>query len=361
MKSVFVALTPYHIFLSCAVALDGPKFSKNYLFVMSDFASAESFVEAIKGWGRSPFLEVRQLPGTYRKSILRRRLVVRENVSVINRFLQEIRGVNRVYVFNDSRAESQTTLRLAKRGSKQSVGIYIEDGANAYSSYVSRKRNLAKILLGKVFYGRWWEDIRISGTSKWVDEIKVLFPSLLRSELQDKRILPISKQVLLGLAKEEELFRDYFRRVGTSLDEVKAINAVLLVRHSDFLGDISGYRKQMSKVTSALQGLQIRVGVKYHPAEPLGDFLSLRGVENMILLPPSVAAESIFLFGEVGYVIGTLSTSLITGRWLLEKAKVVSVAPMVGHYDSNVLKVFGKLGILIAEDVERLRTVLGTH
>ncbi len=37
MESVFVAFSPYHVFLSCAIALDQGDSADNYLFAVCNF------------------------------------------------------------------------------------------------------------------------------------------------------------------------------------------------------------------------------------------------------------------------------------------------------------------------------------
>ena len=186
MRNVFITFTPYHILLSCAIAFDKHAQEENYLFVISDFDEAGALIKAMEGWSGCPFAEIESLPGVYGKaSMFRRRFTVRRNIAAISKSVKEDK-IDRVFVCHDERAEAQAALHFAKKGNKNTVGVYVEDGAGAYSSYRSTKRPLHKLLLGKLFYGPWWADVSVLGTSRWIDEVKAIFPQLVRPELRLK-------------------------------------------------------------------------------------------------------------------------------------------------------------------------------
>jgi len=69
MKNIFLAFTPYHILLSCSIALDYSQIDENFLFIISDFSESDALSRTLKNWQDPPFKKIIFLPGVYRKNI----------------------------------------------------------------------------------------------------------------------------------------------------------------------------------------------------------------------------------------------------------------------------------------------------
>jgi hypothetical protein len=360
MKNIFIAFTPYHVLLSYAIALNEANSGENHLFLISDFSYVEPLIHSLKGWSRCPFAQIECLPGVYsQESMSRRRFTVRENIAPIMQSVRE-NGVRRVYVFHDGRAEAQTALHFAKKGNKGTVGVYVEDGAGAYSSYGSTKRSLHKLLLGKLFYGSWWEDVSVLGTSRWIDEVKAIFPQLVRPDLRMKHVTSISRHALLELRNQDWPY-EYLKTLGVRIAELNDLDAILIVAHSEFASQIPGYKQVIKDVLTAAKDQGLRVAIKYHPREPLGDFLSVGNADGVVILPQSLSIELVYILTpkQVRFVVGDISTSLLTAKWLLDNATVISIAPLLGQSDSQpLIKVFRELDIKIVTNFRAIGEIL---
>ena len=358
MKNVFISFTPYHILLSYAIALDEEKSAKNCLFVISDFGDVDPLVYSLEGWSRCPFAQIERLPGVYGQvSRFRRHFIIKRALIPITEFITRHK-IECVYVFNDGRPEAQAALHFAKKANKSTVGIYVEDGAGVYSAYKSTKRPLYKILLAKLFYGPWWQDVKVLGTSRWIDEVKAIFPQLVRPELRSKPITSISRYALLELQNQEWPY-EYLENLGVKIGELNDLDAVLIVAHSEFARRIPRYKRVIENVLAIARSQGLRLAIKYHPRETLGDFLLVGNTEGIIVLPQSLPIELVYIFTskQIRFIVGDISTSLLTAKWLLDNAMVVSIAPLIGQTDSQLFRTFHELDIKIVNNMVEVKEI----
>ena len=359
MKNLFIAFTPYHVLLAYAIARDEESSAENYLFVISDFRDVEPLIHFLEGWSRCPFAQIERLPGMYSQaSNFRRRFTIRRNLTTIIESVTRHK-VERVYIFHDGRPEAQAALHFANKGNKGAVGIYVEDGAGAYSSYESTKRPLHKLLLAKLFYGPWWQDVRVLGTSRWIDEVKAIFPRLVRPELRLKHVSSIPRHALLELRDQEWLY-EYLKTLGVKIAGLNDLDAILIVAHSEFASQIPGYKQVTEDVLSMAKSQNLRLGIKYHPRESQDDFLSVNDTEGILVLPKSLPIELVYILTleQIRFIIGDISTALLTAKWLLDNAMVVSIAPLLNQTDSQLFETFAELGIKIINNVREIKGIL---
>lgn len=360
MRNVFIAFTPYHILLSCGIALDQSDLADNCLFIVSDFSDVEPLIHSLEGWNYSPFAQIECLPGIYGQDRkYRRRFISRKNLTTITEFINK-HQVSRIYVFHDGRAEAQAALHFAKKDNRDAVGTYVEDGAGAYSSHVPTKRPLHTLLLGKLFYGPWWEGVDVLGTSRWIDEVKAIFPRLVRPELRLKHVTSIPRHALLELRNQEWPYK-YLEALGMQIAELEHLEAVLVVAHSEFAARISGYKQAIEDFLAIAKSQALRLAIKYHPREPLTNFLSVAEAEGISILPQSVPIELVYIIAseKIRFVIGDISTSLLTAKWLLSNVTVVSIAPLLGQSDSQpLIKVFRELDIKVVTNFRAIGEML---
>jgi len=351
MKNIFITFTPYHIFLSCSIALYQESSAENHLIIIRDFSGFERLLDSLRGWERSPFAQIESLPGIYgRSGKFNKQFTIRNNVTMIARYVSH-HTFERVYIFNDAKPEAQCALYFAKKVNKRTVGVYVEDGAGAYSSYRLEKQSLTDVLLRKLFYGPWWVDVNILGTSRWIDEIKVIFPQIVRPELRLKPVTSIPKHGLLELRNQEWPY-EYLKTLGVEITKLHNLDAILVVAHTEFANKIIGYKEVINDILHMAKSQNLRLGVKYHPRDPQDDFLSVRNDEGISVLPKSLPMELVYILAseKIKFIIGDISTSLLTAKWLLENVMVVSIAPLIGQIDSQLLRTFDKLNIKIVND-----------
>ncbi len=359
MKNIFIAHTPYHVLLSNALALGEGNLVDNHLFIISDFSDAELLAQSLKSWNRSPFTQITLLNGVYGEaSMVHRILTVRKNITQISRFISKCK-VDRVYVFNDSRAEGQAALHFSTKNNNRTLGTYVEDGWAAYSSF-TKKLSFLKVILGKLLYGSWWENVRVYGTSRSIKEVKVIYPQFVRPEIRSRKVSQIPKQDMLNL-KNYDFLHKYLESFGLNFRDLSQIEGILLVSHSEILRQYSTYMAVLQDLVVLAENSGLRIAIKYHPreSEQMKEFPVTNG-KKMVLLPQSLPIEVVYILtgANIKVVIGDVSSSLLTAKWLLQNATVISMASVMDFQHPVLYEIFNKLGIIIADSTERVEQVL---
>lgn len=358
MKEVFIAFSPYHVLLALAIASTQTKQAERHVFVFMSFEYVDSIVHLLESLCSPYFHKIYWIPGIYQKtSRLSKAIVFRKNTKAISKFFRNHK-VNCIYVSNDEGPEAQAALYLGKSANRDAVGIYFEDGSGAYNSKENKKRSRLQMFIGHFFFGIPWKRISVLGTSPWIDEIHVSFPHLVRAELRTKRLVPISNQSLLSIAGQipsvecERLF-------GMAIDELHGVDAILSLANSAYAKDNPEYKKAIRDIVSFAEEYGVRIAAKYHPRELLDDYLSIEHLSGISVLPKALPLEMIYIFspGNVRLVIGDVSTSLMTAKWLLSDATTVSIAPFLNLIDKQLFEVFKRLDIRIITDISELAVI----
>lgn len=366
--NIFLAFTPYHVLLAyCMAAKRQQSGERNVLFIISEFPEADTFADSLRVSKRNVFSDVVLLQGEYRKRSIFVKIGMRKkNAALIRDFVRKLR-IHTVFVGNDQRVEAQAALYHAKRAWPQSKGVYVEDGTVAYPFAVPKK-SMIRVLLGRVIFGSWWQDIPVPGTSSWIDQTAAIFPSLVRPELKEKEVIPIEKECFLRI-KEDPSFMRYIDALGISLGKLQAIDVLFVSHHSETEDRHPRYREVAKHVLAFVREKKLRLAVKYHPRELLGDFLSVRPLggtrdfqqNDALLLPHAFPLELLYMFAEKPpkLIIGGVSSSLLTAIWLLGNAsKVACLAPLYDYFDPSILEVFQKSNIQLVHTNEELEDII---
>jgi len=355
MKNIFIAFSPLNVLLCYCVALTYRAHEDNIFFIVSDFNESLKFSDAIRANKSSPFSAVYCLGGGYgRKGRLSNWLVRRKNILIIKDFIKK-NQIKNAYSTNDMDGDGQAMLHFAKKKNKYVKGIFIEDGSAVYNDYIREKRPFWKILLAKIFYGWWWEGIKIVGTSSGVDSIMVRQPEFLRPELKNKEVIAIKKEDFIKL-KEDIFFLNYIEKLGVKEEELNQIDVLLLFTYCGFFETEEYREKVLKKILKLAHDCKLRIAVKYHPRDNFEDFLSVKNVKDIIVLPRGLPLELFYLFASksLKFVIGDVSTGLLTAKWLFsDNVRVISIAKMLNFQDS-CLETFKKQKVELPNNFDSL-------
>ena len=145
-------------------------------------------------------------------------------------------------------------------------------------------------------------------------------------------------------------------RVG----ELSSLDAVLIVKHSEFARGIPGYGHTINETLAIAKIQGLRLAIKYHPREFRGDFLSVGNSKGITVLPQSLPVELLYIITskQIKFIIGDISTSLLTAKWLLNNAAVISIALLLDQTDPKLLKTFRKLGIKVVENIAEIWSIV---
>lgn len=364
MKELYVCFTPYHMLLCSCIASDREDDIDKEMIIIEDFLEADRIIEVLKRWKENPFDDHIMVKGKFsvdeipEKSILN----VLKDDSVVNVLKEGIDTLkdrygdvplHTVFTCNDERPQSQfLEYRCKKNGG---LNVYVEDGSELYNDSFEEPLPFHESVFYKMYYGRWYEKIRLIGDYRYTDEIRALRPDLVRDELKHKKIKPIGLKNFIGLKKSgltESMIKKF--KVKIDLDEDYVI---LFLPHSEFIKK----RKQESIYNEMVEELQKnnkKILLKYHPRE--NDHYIMQHGENITILPQSLPSEILILqmIDNPPLVIGDISTCLLTSKFLDEKIKVISLIDILNMDSSNLRRVFEKIGVMMPESHNQLKGML---
>jgi len=344
--NVFMPMTPYHVFLSCGVALGEHGGERNHLIVIEDFPGADILVESVRRWSHSPFQGVTLHSGTLRRSSdLTRGLAIWRNSKRLVEMVSDA-PINRLYVFNDARADQQAVIRHVARRRPATRIVCLEDGLAMYASTLLSRRDSNLKRLGKRFlYGRDFHLPDTIGSSPWVHEVRLAYVTLARRELAGKRLLPLPFDVFSG-TEMRALADEYCKRMSVDAGNTDRIEVLVLLPHPELIAHDDETEKLYRSICVEAVRRNRSVALKQHPRDRYGVLFT---DDRAVLVPRGLAAEFLFLSrrDEIRFVFGDLSSALMSARWLLPSAKTVSVARLLACVDPALPSVFDRIGVIV--------------
>lgn len=330
---LYFTSTPYHILTCCSIAHENG--SKAHLICAPSFKNSSSFFSAFREWKENPFEEITRLTSTYDRS-LPRRWAMRSRQSITTRRLARKHSPERVYVTNDPSPVEQALLEYSPESATR---VYVEDGTAAYTSRKIPTKPTWKQIAGKLIYGSWWQPINVYGTSHWIDKIAVTHPEHVRSELREYPKRRITPDYLINM--DSNWIKKYFSRLHYDTTELNNIKTIVVPPVSTIKSpkEAKEFRHQLSEETDLS-----RAAVKYHPRETKDDYLDIR--DKGVILPQSLPVELLYIaMEEVTTVIGSISTSLLSAKWMDDNLRVISLAKSFDINDPNLIQAFQGIGV----------------
>jgi hypothetical protein len=135
------------------------------------------------------------------------------------------------------------------------------------------------------------------------------------------------------------------------------------VSHSSVSGRIAGYQAAMRGIVEQLAAGGAAVGVKYHPRQAEPDYLQLTTIERTTLLPQGLPLEFLYIRRAppvagagrpLRVIVGDISTTLLTARWLAPEARCISLARPLGLLDASIEQLFSRLGVHLPAALEQV-------
>jgi hypothetical protein len=359
---LILAYTPYHVLLATAAILAESEAAANHLVIIDDFEAATRMAAVLKESG-GLYRSVRVRGGTFGvTSRARRQLRYRKALPIIAQDTRELMP-GQIWIGNDARPESQVAFRTAVRQFGQVEGVFIEDGLTAYAASVKRPLTKVEDVLGYLLFGSSWAGIEVLGTSEWISSGLFVYPALVRNELTNlpKRQIPRSAffaPVMHRFAAQ------MVSSAGADLGRVRRLDAVVTISHSSVASRSLNYKDSIMALVRQLTETQCVVGIKYHPRQAEPDYLGLVREERTVLLPQGLPLEFVYILragsaeeaieGQLRFVVGDVSTTLLTARWLATDARCISLARPLGLLDPSLETLFERLGVELPASLEQV-------
>jgi hypothetical protein len=355
MRRLIVAYTPYHVLLATAALQHSP--DENHLAIVRDFGAAAEMASVLPRSTVRAFASAVALGGCFGVGTrMRRQFSYRRSAVEIARHAREI-VPDQIWVGNDARPESHAAFRAVARMRAAPAGVFIEDGMTAYAASVTRPLSLWEQAAGYVLFGRLWSGISVLGTSPLVSGGLFTHPDIVRAELSHLAKTPVSRDALLSPAMQT-LAADMVRGAGGDPGRIAGADAVVTVTHSNVAARSPDYRRQMLELVRHLLRRHHGIAVKYHPRQAEPDYLGVGTDPRVTLLPRGLPLEYLYVLAAAGsprrlqHVVGDVSTTLLTARWLVPEARVTSLGRPLGLLDSSIEQLFVRLGIAMPERLE---------
>ncbi len=286
-------------------------------------------------------------PGRGQGSKARQR---KKRMKVLRDYLAE-RPAAKIFTGSDRHVEFQYAMHVARQHEAAVEGIYLDDGLHTYLGsrrMHSFQHKYGDALLKKLYYGSWWKNPVILGTSGWISEVYAVFPQLVHPVYREmgKTVLPFDSRYF-ETPEFEHMSRALAEVAGIDRTALGEIDFVLLLTHEQHYADTWAHTERMMRILGARCPPE-RIAIKAHPRSQLLAELRNRypravHLDNRVgfeLLLPFLREDCVFL--------ADISSSLFTVKWLQPKQRAIAIEvphPTIEHYRGELHALFRKMDI----------------
>ncbi|WP_341918686.1 hypothetical protein [Hydrocarboniphaga effusa] len=249
---------------------------------------------------------------------------------------------------NDRRAEFQYAAQIAQKrfGAR---GVYLDDGSFSYSGLVSLRPRRAEALIqalealgGWLCYGLWYRKPLALGLSNWSQSAWLAFPEHAHEGLSRKPRRALRAE-WYRTPQLRSISERLIRTIGDGEPPARAIDELLLLPHDHLLRVDRPLRSALSQRLSEARAAGRRVAVKRHPRSR--EWLLDAPRDELIEWDPRLPIEAYAPWLQQAHVIGSLSTALLSLRWLCPAARIESIEHQ-GALRDPLRALYPRLGIL---------------
>ena len=369
-KTLYWIGTPRHFLIAAGMAVGDSDFCDSHLLLTSRFDYVDGIRTVLDRWQESPFSHVRvirprgRVPGRI-KSVNRIRSA--RNLEKFRRMAREsAHEYSELRVFTATDTVTQAFLYETKRFSPTTKRIMVEDGGIYYNSQNISDDSADKSFLkwkgaaGRILYGRSWSAVKKNGIGEVIDEIQMIAPHLARKELASVNRVKLSPDHMLRLA-DTELPNLYFALFDCNSNEMANIETLIILSRSDSISDDpTGYVETVNALANTTMKRGLKTAIKYHPKEPLPDYMGLKDRSDAIEIPREIPMELLFIVNSrsLKLILGDASSALLSAPWMLPDCKAVSFVNMVNKAPELIYDNFEGFGIESIDSFNDLERIL---
>jgi len=322
----FFISSPLHLFISASIAVQGEA-DERVAVVITRNPQDRARLQDIAGRDPLVFNRVIAVPAT---GVVNRRGIKASVFKTLHaEFCKPL--AMRIFTGNDRRIEFQYAMHVARRSGLQVEGIYMDEGAVTYSGHKSIgsiQHRWIDPLFKKLFYGFWYSNALTTGASSWVRTVYAAFPDSVHPLLKRKHVIPIDVAPF---------------KTGP----LKAIASSMLEAHPEYPALLAGIKAVFTlphegayvdaPEAYAAVGRHLYkhfapadIAIKPHPRMTRRD-LPASMFPGTVLLDHRIGMEAILpLLGDSCVVVGDISSTLLTTRWLRPDLRVLALVPEGG-------------------------------
>jgi len=354
----YLVSTPLQFLVASSIALRQRDTGRHHLLYIDQApVAAHPYLDCEARWQQSPFASRHLFFGRERR-VLAKLQLRRSNFKRIAALVKEIQPA-RIYVGNDRRIEFQYAMHVAQQF-KPVTGIYMDEGTFTYVGRGdSRSFGDAVVdnVLKKIVYGAWWRNPPTVGASSWISEAYVAFPELVHPLLQQKKLHRLGSDYFAT---------DAFRALAAHIVEhfrvdaarLAALSLLLTLPHESVMARVPGYADRIRQLVRDLAARGRQIGVKYHPRNSQPDALELGGIDGVSLIPDGAAFESFLPLLQQCTVVGDMSSTLPTTRWLRPGLTVIAIENPGSAFFAQFNTLFAALSIPVRTPAAAVQELL---
>ena len=344
--NLFIVSTPLHLFIALGLASGPYKNNKNTLLFIDQASANSPYVNCIRQWQTMPMVFIDALE-TAPKNPLKKIQHRKNNFSKLISHCESIKPA-RVFTGNDRRIEFQFCMHICTEVlNLDTRGIYMDEGAFSYFGRKASNSWQDKIIdsnLKKLSYGSWWKHPPTVGASEWIDKVYAFFPEYLYQGLKNKQTQALKpewyhSEIMLEFCKTILKFFNF------NIPSLSSKDILLTLPHESIILGTPGYQQFIEQLVITHQEQGYRVLIKHHPRNIRENLLNLN--DESIFIDPRPFLESIIPLLNKATIIGDLSSTLLTAKWLSPKSQVEAVQLPGTKYPENLLSLFQNLDISV--------------
>ena len=317
----FFISSPLHFCIAANIAIQNPTHKNVAVIISKNVEVGNTYASAAK---HCPQIFNKIIPLT--ASVTGGRLISRKGKVKILKQLFSKQLKIRIFTGNDRRIEFQYAMHISTKSGTDVEGIYMDDGAVTYVGHKSMNKiqhRYVDPLFKKLFYGFWWKNAVTTGTSTWIETAYVAFPDAVHPLLRDKRLIALDAEVF----KSDQFIALTSHLLDSDKNPRKLLAGVKVVLT---LPDEAGFLERQKLFQDVFQQLGCyfeisEIAVKAHPrSKKLGIMENI--FSGVILIDSSLGMEILLpLLDEGCLVVGDVSSTLLTTRWMRPDLPVVAI------------------------------------
>ncbi len=332
---LFLVFTPLHALLAYALAATSPHRGAGDLLILGgSVATSKAVTEVFSKVFPGISFRVLALESTAEKSNLRRSLIKKRNLKKLQETVEPlVDSVEDFYYVGEWHLYTTWLSHLFRTKANPPGFHLLDDGIGIYSSQELRGKGFLDRVLDRLIYGFWHVNCRRVGSLNEGASLELLFPELLAPFYPEDLLNKIDPQPLRASLD----FSGLPQETAAGLDGLAPELLIAL----DGLGfrPLSSYGDAVRRRVALALEAGKRVAVKLHPGD-----VGVSGILDQVDPAGQVAALPAFLPIEFYYlyfqrslkeVLGGLSSSLMTARWLLPELRVGALCSRGGGRGSR--------------------------
>jgi len=326
MEDYYLISSSLHLCLAASIALRDPQHRRTAVIMTRNAAMAARFANAVRNstdiFDDVSLLQTPSGAGRF----ARRRALYRQIEALVAH-----PAAMRIFTGNDRRLEYQYAMHVATRAGATVEGIYMDDGAATYVGQRSMRQfthRFLEPLVRKLVHGWWFKDAVTQGTSAWTTSVYVAFPHAIHPLLRRKRVVGIDVSPLRSGAfmSVVEAMTDDVAGLRRMLGGVRVV--VSLPKESHYLGHPEPQQRLWAQLTTLAD--PDHIAVKPHPRSLRLEVVAQR-FPGARLIDKAVGWEYLLaLLPDDCAVVGDVSSTMITTRWIRPDLPVVATRPRQG-------------------------------